>query len=315
MNFKKIIRWTLVGVLAAASPWLCFGADGPASPPTASAPMPPTPLVVRHNFFVSADSDQLNYKGEVLTLLLEKSKARFGPYVLEKSPQAGWSQNRTYRELGQGHLDVISSMTNQTREAISIPIRYCLYKGLLGVRIGMGSKTSVRKFNAITTWDALTQVNFGLVFDWPDYAIQTDAGLKVLRLPALESSIVRVKRGTFDLLPMGIVEVGALAKKHDLATISTWAIAYPTAYYFFVSKTRPELAQRLEYGFEQALKDQSFEHLFAKRIGPLLADASLENRQIFYLKNPYLPKETPLQRKELWHPLVLQQLQETQGKL
>ena len=90
--------------------------------------------------------------------------------------------------------------------------------------------------------------------------------------------------------------------------ISKWVIAYPTAYYFFVSKARPELAQRLEYGFEQALKDQSFEQLFARRIGPLLADAELEKRQIFAIKNPYLPKETPLQRKELWHPMVLQQL-------
>ena len=301
MSFATRVRCWVLGGLVAAAPWLCFAADAPA---LAHAATPSAPLLVRHNFFVSDESSQLNYKGEVLTLLLEKSKARFGPYVLEKGPQIGWSQNRTYRELELGHLDVISSMTNEPREASGLPIRYCLYKGLLGVRIGLGSKSSVKKFDAIASWDELKQVNMGLVFDWPDYAIQTGAGLKVLRLPALESSVARLKRGTYDLLPMGVVEVGPLAKKHDLSTISTWAIAYPTAYYFFVSKTRPELAQRLAYGFELALKDHSFDQLFAKRIGPLLADAELDKRQIFHIKNSYLPKETPLQRKELWHPLV-----------
>ncbi|OYT90073.1 MAG: hypothetical protein CFE43_20085, partial [Burkholderiales bacterium PBB3] len=117
MSFIKIARWMIVGVLGAGAPWLCFGADVPASAQHTASSTPSAPLMVRHNFFVSDDSNQLSCKGEVLTLLLEKSKARFGPYVLEKSTQVGWSQNRTYRELEQGHLDVISSMTNETREA------------------------------------------------------------------------------------------------------------------------------------------------------------------------------------------------------
>jgi hypothetical protein len=111
------------------------------------------------------------------------------------------------------------------------------------------------------------------------------------------------------LLPLGIVEVDPIAKQYDLKTISKWAIAYPTAYYFFVSKKRPELAQRLEYGFEQAIKDHSFDELFAKRIGPLIAAADLEKRKLFYIRNPYLPRATPLTRKELWHPLVSSILQ------
>ena len=267
-----------------------------------------TPLVVKHNFFMSEHSSQLNYKGEVLTLLLEKSKARFGPYVLQKGPQIGWSQNRAYLALERGNLDLISSMTNETREASSIPIRYCLYRGLLGLRIGMGSETSVKSLESIKTWEALTQVPMGLVFDWPDYTIQTDAGLKILRLPNLASSIERLRRGTFQLMPMGVVEVGPMAKKYGLATISNWAISYPAAYYFFVSKSRPELAERLNYGFEQALKDRSFEQLFDKRIGPLIAEAALDKRTIFHVKNASLPRATALHRKELWHPIVLQQL-------
>ena len=267
------------------------------------------PLVIRHNFFDTKETNQLNYKGEVLTLLLEKSKLRYGPYLLQRKELPGWSQSRAYAELERGNLDLISSQTNESREKSSIPIRYCLYKGLLGVRVGMGTTEVVQQLNQITTWEQLQAVSLGQVFDWPDFAIQSEAGLRVLRLPDLKSSINRLKMGTFQLMPLGVVEVGPVAKRNDLATISTWAIAYPTAYYFFVSKARPDIAERLQYGFEVALKDRSFEQLFAKRIGPLVAAAELDKRKIFYIKNSSLPKETPLDRKELWHPIVQARLQ------
>jgi hypothetical protein len=203
----------------------------------------------------------------------------------------------------------MTSMTSEARELAGIPIRYCLYKGLLGIRIGMGTQAAVAELDRIQSREELNRVKLGGVFDWPDYAIQSDAGLQVMRLTDVASSIPRLKLGTFQLLPLGVVEVAPIAKKYELQTVSTWAIAYPTAYYFFVSKARPELAERLEYGFEQAIKDRSFDQLFSKRIGPLIAATSLERRKLFYIRNPYLPKATPLARKELWHPLVNSSLQ------
>jgi hypothetical protein len=267
------------------------------------------PLVVRHNFFVDQHSGALNYKGEVLALVLEKSKDKYGPYVMKKGAQQDWSQSQSYKQLEQGNLDLMSSMTNYAREQSGLPVRYCLYKGLLGVRIGMGTSANVTALDGIQTFEELNKVKLGQVFDWPDYGIQTEAGLQVLRLTSVASSIERLNTGAFQLLPLGIVEVAPIAKQYDLKTISKWAIAYPTAYYFFVSKKRPELAQRLEYGFEQAIKDHSFDQLYAKRIGPLIAAAELDKRKLFYIRNPSLPRATPLARKELWHPLVNNMLQ------
>jgi hypothetical protein len=267
------------------------------------------PLVVRHNFFVDPKAQTLNYKGEVLQLILEKSKIKYGPYVMKMGEQQGGSQSRAYNQLEHGNLDLISSMTSVAREQSSLPVRYCLYKGLLGIRIGMGSPGVVDQLDRIQTREELNQIKLGQVFDWPDYAIQTAAGLQVMRLTDLATSIPRLKSGSFQLLPLGIVEVTPIAQRNELKIISSWAIAYPTAYYFFVSKRRPELAERLEYGFEQAIKDHSFERLFAKRIGTLVASTGLENRRLFRIPNPTLPKETPLGRKELWHPLVLNSLQ------
>lgn len=288
----------LIGVLCAFSQAAVWAA------PVAQSPV----LVVRHHFFANPESQELSYAGEVLTLILEKSKAKYGPYQLEGHGSAGWSQNRVYAQLKAGTLDLTASMTDTEREASSIPIRICLYKGLMGVRIGMGTPAVVQALNAMSSRKELDKLRLGQVFDWPDYAIQKAAGLNVLRLTDLSSSIPRLKLGGFDLLPLGVVEVAPLAQEYGLATISTWALAYPTGFYFFVSKDRPELAERLSYGFELALKDKSFDQLFAKRIGPLVAAAELEKRTIFYIPNPALPKATPLLRRELWHPIFQNQL-------
>lgn len=263
------------------------------------------PTVVRHNFFQNEDTQTLNYKGEVLALILEKSKAKYGPYVMERGTQQAWSQRRTYNELEHGDLDLISSQTSIDREKSGLPVRYCLYKGLLGIRIGMGTPSAVAQRERVTTFDELRQVKLGQVSDWPDYSIQSAAGLQVTRLTSVDSSIQRLNLGTFELLPLGIVEVGPVAKRYQLKTIASWAIAYPTAYYFFVNKKRPELAQRLAYGFERAIRDGSFDRLFARRIEPLVQASGLERRRLFRIPNPLLPPETPLARRELWHPLVL----------
>ena len=267
------------------------------------------PTRVRYQISAQANAPEQNYKREVLALLLEKSKAKYGPYFLEAAAASGMTQGRVFRELQSGKLDLTTSMTDASREEAAIPVRFCLYKGLLGVRIGMGTRANVKALNRIRTREELNQVELGQVFDWPDYSVQHEAGLKVARLSDFAAGLTRLENGTLPLMPLGVVEVAPIAKAHRLSVISTWAVAYPTAYYIFVSKKRPELAERLQYGFEMALKDHSFDALFAKRIGTQLAAAGLEKRTIFYIPNPYLPKETPLDRKELWHPLVLQKLQ------
>ena len=266
-------------------------------------------LRVRRSVPGQLHSTEQVYQGEVIELLLEKSKAKYGPYVLETFVTRGMTQSRVFRELQAGKIDVATSMTDDTREQMAIPIRYCLYRGLLGVRVGMGLPTTVEALDKIQTREELNKIELGQVFDWPDYTVQNEAGLKVTRLTDFNAGIKRIQDGSLPLMPLGIVEVAPIAKARGLVTISNWAIAYPTAYYIFVSKNRPELAERLRYGFEQAIKDHSFDALFNKRIGTLVNAAGLDKRKLFYVPNPYLPKATPLERKELWHPLVLNKLQ------
>lgn len=264
------------------------------------------PPLIRHNFARVPGETGPSFREEVLELVLEKSRPKYGDYRLQRVPNV--PQSRAFRELEDGRLDIVGSMTNAEREAHALPVRYCVYKGLMGLRIGLGLPATVAALNDVRDMDALRQISLGLGFDWPDYAIQQAAGLQITRLANFENGVQRLKLGSFQLIPLGVVEAQPLARAHGLATISDWAIAYPSAYYFFVTPQRPRLAERLVHGFEQALRDKSFDALFARRIGPLLQAAQLDRRRIFYLPNPLLPPATPLARSELWHPIMQGQL-------
>jgi hypothetical protein len=81
-------------------------------------------------------------------------------------------------------------------------------------------------------------------------------------------------------------------------------LKYPAPMYFFVSKSNKVLKERLEFGFEEMLKDGSFKHFFLnhRNIQKLLKKSNLSKRRVINLKNPYLSDKTPLNRKELWYP-------------
>lgn len=259
---------------------------------------------IRHNLSAQQNAQTLSYEEEVLSLVLEKSASRHGPYELVRA--ASSSQNRALRELSTGGLDVVSTMTSTDREAEALPIRYCLYRGLLGIRIGMGLPETAQRAESVADARDLQALVLGSVFDWPDRDIWQRGGLRVVRLNDFGSGLARLRLGSFDLLPLGVVDAGPIAAEQRLATVQGWALAYPTAYYFFVSRNNPALAQRLTDGFEAALRDGSFEQLFNRRIEPLLRAAHVLNRKVFILENPHLPAATPLQRRELWHPVLTQ---------
>jgi len=261
------------------------------------------PLLVRHNLTAQQNDRTLAYEEEVLRLVLDKTVARHGPYKLVRV--AGISQKRAFAELEIGGLDLVSSMTSVAREAATQPVRYCIYKGLLGVRVGMGSAEAVARLEGLRSRDELSRVPLGAVFDWPDLQVQKEAGLAVVSLSDFASGLKRLRLGSFELLPLGIVEAPPIAANAGLSLIESWVLAYPSAYYFFVRRGNDALARRLSDGFEIALHDGSFERLFERRIGPQVKAANLATRRVFRLRNPILPEATPTTRRELWHPFAL----------
>lgn len=265
------------------------------------------PLLVRHALAQQQSARVITYELEVLQLLLDKTRPQDGDYRLLGSETV--TQSRAFLQLAGGEIDVLSSMSSNEREARALPLRVCLYRGLLGVRLPIALASRRAALEPLRDAAAARQLQLGQVGDWPDTQILQQQGWRVQRMPRLSGFAELLRRGRIDAFPLGAIEVYPIADAQpDLAVLEQWALAYPSGFYFFVSPRRPELAERLRRGWELALADGSFVALFERRIGPQLARARLSQRHWFVLENPLLPALMPLQDARLWHPLVRERL-------
>lgn len=268
---------------------------------------PPDALRIRHALSQEQNAKVLSYEQTVLRLLLDKTQASHGPYQLEAAPPL--SQNRASLELASGGLDLLSSMSSVQREQGALPLRVCLYRGLLGVRLPIALASRRRALEDIVDLEQARRLRLGQVADWPDTRILAANGCSVERLSRLSVFPEMLRRERIDLFALGATEVYPIVDAlPGLAVLESWLLAYPSAYYFFVSPHRPELAQRLQQGWELALADGSFEALFEQWVSPQLKRARLAERRWLRLRNPDLPSLTPLGEAKLWHPLVRSRL-------
>lgn len=246
-----------------------------------------------------------DYFLDVLRLALDKTRAEYGDYVLEPSPQA-IPQSRAIRLLADNQdLDVLWSMTSRQREAQLLPVRIPLLKGLMGYRLFIIRAEDQTWFDNVRTLDQLRELRAGQGHDWPDTEILRANGFHVETSTEYEDLFRMLEAGRFDFFPRALnepwSEVTASGSDH-LKVEEQLLLYYPTASYFFVNRHNAELAERLEKGLEAAIADGSFDELFFGH--PVnayaLSHASLGKRRMIKLVNPLLPAETPLQRKNLW---------------
>lgn len=265
------------------------------------------PLLIRHALGQEQQAKVITYEQAVLRLLLDKTVPSHGPYQLQ--PSAVVSQSRAFLQLASGELDVVSSMSTTARESQGIPMRVCLYRGLLGVRLPISLSSRSERFESVSSLAQAQAFKLAQVADWPDTQILHANGWHVERIPRLSTFPEMLKRERIDLFALGAIEVFPIVDAvPELTVLTQWLIAYPSAYYFFVNPKRPELAQRLRQGWELVLADGSFAALFEQWVGPQLARAKLAERRWLVLRNPELPLATPLQDSRLWHPLVRSRL-------
>lgn len=223
--------------------------------------------------------------------------------VVTKEP---YSQVKIMEEVANGNLEAFWNSSNAEKEAKFIPIRICLYKGLLGNRIFIINKNNQSKFDNIKTLEDLKKITVGQGKTWADTKILESNGLNVVKANKYESLFLMVDGGRFDAFSRGVHEpFGELASHPDLKDLTVekhLMLVYRMPFYLFVSPTNKTLAKDLETGLNAAVADGSFDETFFgdPSVQDVLAKADMKNRHAIYLDNPTLSKETPLDRKELW---------------
>ena len=225
-------------------------------------------------------------------------------YVLTPSAN-DYEQKRALTDLASDkYLDVSWSMTSIDRESMLQPIRIPIFKGLIGWRIPLINSNSADLFLNSRSKEDIQLLKAGQMHDWPDTSILESNGMTMFRSSSYSGLFKMLAMKRIDYFPRSVIEVWReyeANKSMQIKVDENILIYYPTAFYYFVSKNRPELARAIESGLETMINDGRFDKLFLRYHADYLKEVNLDKRALIVLKNPLLPPRTPLNRQELWH--------------
>lgn len=215
------------------------------------------------------------------------------------------TQARANEEVKNGKLDLIWTTTDKATEEELEPIRIPLFKGLLGCRIFIINKKNQHKFDQVKTFEDLKKLTFGQGKTWADGKILEANGLTVIKTYKYDNLFFMVDGDRFDAFPRGVHEpFGEIEKRPNLnlGVENSILLIYKMDLYLYTRKENRKFAKELEAGFNKAIADGSFDQLFysSPQVKDIMDKANMKNRKVFYLENPTLHKDTPLDRKELW---------------
>jgi hypothetical protein len=228
---------------------------------------------------------QTDYMNGLLKLALSYSDRN---YIFSTTTEV-YSRPRVVESVKSGVISVMWGGTSEEMERDFIPIRIDAYRGLMNHRLFF--------------------IRLGQGRSWQDASILESAGLNVVKTTKKPGLYHMLDGGRFDAFPRGANEVWTeLSAFPDLKLTveKNLVLIYPLPTYFFVTSKDPELAKDIEFGLESAIKDGAFNKYFysSPEVQEALEKADLGNRRAIRINNPYLPKATPLDRKELWLDLM-----------
>lgn len=234
---------------------------------------------------------------DVLKEALERTREEFGPYRLQYTAQ-GMNPARAAAELASGngmiHIDVRSWSEEREKTLYRVPI--AVDHGLIGYRILLIRAKDSVKFEAVRTLSDLKQFSFGLLAPWGDVRILEHNGLRVVKSSSYDGLFRMLAAGRFDALSRDIDEIQfEFEKKNpelpELAIENRLLLRYPSARYFFVSRTLEglKLAARIESGLQRMQEDGSFDEMFRKHKSVQLERLDIAHRRVITLENPLLP--------------------------
>lgn len=215
------------------------------------------------------------------------------------------TETRVVQMLDDDQMDIVWYASTEDLETRLQPIRIPMYRGLLGYRVLMIKSGTQHEFDHIKTLEDLQEISLGQGRFWADTEVLTSNGLNVVKVLKYEGLFFMLDGDRFDAFPRGVHEPwGEIESRPelDLEVEENLLLVYTNPFYFFVSRSNPELAKNLEKGLRIAIEDGSFNEYFFNdpTVQDVVNKANLESRTIIRLDNPTLPKATPLDDTNLW---------------
>jgi ABC-type amino acid transport substrate-binding protein len=204
-------------------------------------------------------------------------------------------QQRTLMALSRGEVDLHWSMTSPEREQFAIAIPVPLFKGFIGKRALIINRKYLARFKKIERKEQLAKLMAVQGHDWPDTKILAFNDLPVRPMSQYQAMFAMVGRGKIDYFPRSFIEVTSeLAEQHndDLVILPNVYLHYPSAFYFFVSKEKPEVAIALKKGLALMQQSGEFDMLFEQYFSDKINALPMDNAIKLSLQNPFfeMPK-------------------------
>jgi hypothetical protein len=249
------------------------------------------------------------YDWIVLRAALERTRRASGDFELSQNSEFINSARGLHEmSLPAGRINVLAKVSTIELEKKLLPIRIPFDLGIRGYRILIIRKDNAARFAAVTNVKDLRKFSFGLGDTWADVDILKSAELRVEKSALYNNLFPMLSKGRFDAFPRAIDEAYAEMDARqdalpDLMVEQNLLLYYPMPRYYFVRRDAEgeRLAKRIETGLEAMIADGSLRALFEKHKGDLISRSEIKSRQLLLLPNPFLPPETPLNRRELWY--------------
>ncbi|OUR71844.1 hypothetical protein A9Q78_08490 [Methylophaga sp. 41_12_T18] len=248
---------------------------------------------------------QHQYKLGLLKLVLEKAGVEADiQFAASKTPQS-----RVIEQLMHGDEINLSWMgTSAELEQKLLPIRFPVYRGLLGHRVFVIHKDEQVKFDRVHKLSDLQQYQGGQGLGWSDTKILQHSGLKQ-RQASYDNLFKMINSGNrLDYFSRGVIEAFKEVdnRKYTLPNLvveEKILLIYPFALFFFTNPSNTELAETLEDGFRKAYADGSFHDYFYNHpeIKIAIEQANMNQRVRIEIPNPSLSAETNAIPARYWH--------------
>ena len=253
-----------------------------------------TKIIVWDNLYNNPTPIMMNY----LHRALQVTKPEYGDYELIESAQM--EQGRSLIELTKrknSKLDLASYGPTKEREEQAIPIRIPVLSGLMGYRLCLIDEKKQKLFDGIENKQQLQakKITIGQHQNWPDTTILRANDISVQTTHKKKLLFQQLARGRFDCFSRGASEIYAEYLAHraqGIAIEKKLLIYYPLPIFFFVNKSRPLLAQRLQLGLEKLIESGEFDTIFDKFFAPIIFELKLTERTVIDLHNLTLSEKT-----------------------
>ncbi|WP_018604955.1 transporter substrate-binding domain-containing protein [Uliginosibacterium gangwonense] len=247
-----------------------------------------------------------DFPDKLLYAILEKTRPKFGDYEIRFSRMA-MDRKRLLYELERGERVNLSAKASQSEwESRLVPIRIPIDKGIGGYRLFHIRSQDQALFDQLKSIDELKHLRVGVQLGWSSLPIYQAYDFNMVTGNNYEGLFGMLGANRFDYMPRGLAEIFI---EHDLRktqypklTVEEHLLLYyPFPKYFFVSPTKPELAERVRTGLLALIADGTFDRMFYGYHAALLRRANLCQRRLFTVGNPELGKETPYNIETYWY--------------